>query len=60
MDEKKFVIFQGNWPLTDALPAWKADAEKNRLSEWFSGLNKVEVQELNHQTKLPTANYRVD
>lgn len=46
MEEKKYVVCQNNWILTPALPEARADYEKNRLSEWFSGLVKVEAAKL--------------
>lgn len=53
MDEKKFVICQGKWPLTPALPVGQAESEIIRLSEWFSGLNKVEVCHLQPKLQEP-------
>ncbi len=43
MPEKKYIICQGRRPLTPALPEKIADMEMHRLSEWFSGLSKVEA-----------------
>jgi hypothetical protein len=49
MEDKTYVVCQGDWILTSVLSLAKAECEMARLSEWFSGLAIANIRELQVQ-----------
>lgn len=53
MYQALYVICQGHFVLTPTLTEKEADLEKERLSEWFTGLIKVKAAQLEQSYRAP-------